>query len=208
MSDTQVIAARLTAIDLLKMLRCPHDERTGGNDYLLCHQCGLQWDYRKWPDWSAGARDMLAQLVSAHVETLQKELAENRATTLKIVLERNELIAKVETLTQQVAELREGFVKDTDAILWLEKERDTGWQAAAAAADDTKDYFEMADKVKRLDELWSATTVRALQAEQQRDAAHAALREIRKVWLTNPAALRLVDDVLQSERTSDVTSHD
>lgn len=30
-----------------KMLACKHKNRSGGNDYLACHDCGLEWDYRR-----------------------------------------------------------------------------------------------------------------------------------------------------------------
>ncbi len=41
---------RVDVLDLdaiRKMRDCQHDNRTGGNDYILCHDCGLQWDYRR-----------------------------------------------------------------------------------------------------------------------------------------------------------------
>ena len=36
---------------IVKMLACQHpaDRRVGGNDYLACQLCGLEWDYRKGP---------------------------------------------------------------------------------------------------------------------------------------------------------------
>jgi hypothetical protein len=142
-------AARLTAIALLKMVRCPHDERTGGNDYILCHQCGLQWDYRKWPDWSAGARDMLAQLVSAHVETLQ----------------------------QQIAELKEDLRSVHYYIARLTEKRAQSFDEVNIPLQD------WAKTLRELAEGWPVNTAknlleRAEQAEQQRDAAHAALRKL------------------------------
>jgi len=47
---------RLTVLELRRMIACgrkgAHDNRTGGNDYHLCNDCGLMWDYRRehWPD--------------------------------------------------------------------------------------------------------------------------------------------------------------
>jgi hypothetical protein len=32
---------------LLTMAACAHEHRAGGNDYLLCNDCGLMWDYRR-----------------------------------------------------------------------------------------------------------------------------------------------------------------
>lgn len=32
---------------LVKMARCSHEDRAGGNDYILCNTCGLMWDYRR-----------------------------------------------------------------------------------------------------------------------------------------------------------------
>ncbi len=32
---------------LLKQSDCEHIKRAGGNDYLLCDDCGLMWDYRR-----------------------------------------------------------------------------------------------------------------------------------------------------------------
>jgi hypothetical protein len=29
------------------MIRCLHEKRAGGNDYLRCDDCGLMWDYRR-----------------------------------------------------------------------------------------------------------------------------------------------------------------
>lgn len=31
---------------LTKMVQCEHPSRTGSNDYMLCNDCGLSWDYR------------------------------------------------------------------------------------------------------------------------------------------------------------------
>ena len=28
-------------------IACPHNNTEGGNDYLYCRDCGLEWDYRK-----------------------------------------------------------------------------------------------------------------------------------------------------------------
>ena len=33
--------------DWIKMARCSHANAAGGNDYILCNDCGLMWDYRK-----------------------------------------------------------------------------------------------------------------------------------------------------------------
>lgn len=31
----------------LKQITCEHSNRSGGNDYMMCWSCGLEWDYRK-----------------------------------------------------------------------------------------------------------------------------------------------------------------
>lgn len=32
---------------LIGCAKCKHESRTGGNDYLLCNDCHLMWDYRR-----------------------------------------------------------------------------------------------------------------------------------------------------------------
>lgn len=32
---------------LIQAARCAHQSATGGNDYHLCNDCGLSWDYRR-----------------------------------------------------------------------------------------------------------------------------------------------------------------
>lgn len=32
---------------IIKMARCQHEKRGGGNDYMLCDDCGLMWDCRR-----------------------------------------------------------------------------------------------------------------------------------------------------------------
>ena len=51
---------------LATQVECAHDNRTGGNDYILCHDCGLVWDYRQ-PGWHGleGARRALAANIRA-----------------------------------------------------------------------------------------------------------------------------------------------
>lgn len=51
--------------DLIKMARCPHANRSGGNDYIYCADCGLTWDYRRPPE---------AWMATAHAEII-KQLA-------------------------------------------------------------------------------------------------------------------------------------
>lgn len=52
-----------TRARLLAMTRCQHENRAGGNDYILCSDCGLMWDYRK-----EQPSDVLVQLLVAEVQ--------------------------------------------------------------------------------------------------------------------------------------------
>lgn len=38
---------RLTVQEATKILACDHTGAGGGNDYISCPKCGLEWDYRK-----------------------------------------------------------------------------------------------------------------------------------------------------------------
>lgn len=43
--------------DGLRFLTCEHAAVTGGNDYQLCTDCGLQWDYRRgWEGYASAVR--------------------------------------------------------------------------------------------------------------------------------------------------------
>lgn len=57
---------------LVKMARCQHTHRAGGNDYIECHDCGLFWDYRRGSEqWKATAdREIVKQL--AEIERLRR----------------------------------------------------------------------------------------------------------------------------------------
>lgn len=43
----ELTALREGIAGLVKMVGCAHEERSGGNDYLECSDCGLMWDWRK-----------------------------------------------------------------------------------------------------------------------------------------------------------------
>jgi hypothetical protein len=38
---------RINVKNIAKQLICRHEKAVGGNDYILCNECGLEWDYTK-----------------------------------------------------------------------------------------------------------------------------------------------------------------
>lgn len=96
----------------------------------------------EWADWCL-----------AHVETLQQENDRLKALLVEISVALSGSSLRLTggptaTVVRQLIERAESA--------------DDGWEAAKAAADDTKDYFEMAERLR--------------QAEAERDAARAALK--------------------------------
>lgn len=60
--------------DLRTRAECGHRNRTGGNDYIACLDCGLNWDYRKETPDEVVKRDLLAENA-----LLNRELIDIRA---------------------------------------------------------------------------------------------------------------------------------
>jgi len=56
----ELLAAEEKVKTALKQAACSHENRTGGNDYLLCNDCGLMWDYRR-----EGPQDALKRIAEA-----------------------------------------------------------------------------------------------------------------------------------------------
>lgn len=72
---------------ILRSIRCAHENRTGGNDYILCHDCGLMWDYRKWPDWTTGAREAIAAAVESEFRANEQAVKNARADLIVALAE-------------------------------------------------------------------------------------------------------------------------
>lgn len=53
--------AEASDIALVKQAACEHKDCTGGNDYLLCNNCDLMWDYRREKASAALARAIVAE---------------------------------------------------------------------------------------------------------------------------------------------------
>lgn len=51
-----------TLEEIVAMARCAHENRAGGNDYILCNDCHLMWDYRK-----ESANDGLVNFIKGQV---------------------------------------------------------------------------------------------------------------------------------------------
>lgn len=74
MSDPVTDPLREEIQQLLVMLACPHEHRTGGNDYLLCLHCDLMWDYRsQQPD--AKLKKLVADRLTACLARLEQQEA-------------------------------------------------------------------------------------------------------------------------------------
>jgi len=54
--------------ELLKQAVCEHKSRTGGNDYLLCNDCDLMWNYCR-----EGPHDALKRQVGAALAAIELE---------------------------------------------------------------------------------------------------------------------------------------
>jgi hypothetical protein len=66
---------RERATQLIKQANCQHKDKTGGNDYQLCNECDLMWDYRREKPADALLRyqtELLALLASRETPTYAK----------------------------------------------------------------------------------------------------------------------------------------
>ena len=64
---------------------CQHDDRTGGNDYLLCNTCGLMWDYQREGPTDALLRNALAEIDRLTAEVVHLKDTRNMAAAGRVL---------------------------------------------------------------------------------------------------------------------------
>ncbi len=97
--------------------KCRHECRTGGNDYIYCAACGLQWDYRRETEQEAILKPILAivreQSAALQVVTQERDEALKTADFLREL--RN--ISDEAHLDQRRKE-RDELKRKLDSSLW------------------------------------------------------------------------------------------
>lgn len=110
--------SRLTLKESQDILACDHDGAGGGNDYILCMKCGLEYDYRKETEASVigrirqhvqalldepvGEVGATIEVMRSHAEDLEKERRFSESGAIKLLLMHyDNLLAKYNSLRLQ-----------------------------------------------------------------------------------------------------------
>lgn len=89
-------SAMIDPLRLQQMAKCNHTNRTGGNDYHLCHDCDLMWDYRR-----ESAQDKTISLLLDALTQLQADLEQGQSAFRALQAQRDELEAEVTHLREE-----------------------------------------------------------------------------------------------------------
>lgn len=132
-------------LDLLKLIRCGHADRTGGNDYLLCNVCGVMWDYRR-----EGPKDAVERAITDQLAALTERAEQAVKDRDKWKLDRDAWHASYEA--------------EFDAKVRTEGEMQK-WRKSAEAAEARAEQFE--DAARILEAKWSGVVIELNQANDR-----------------------------------------